>query len=128
MTAPASGRGDYDAVMNLPRVAVPLVLVLAALASCAPSTGTTPAAAVPPADVDELPAVERTAWEAWHLMEIGRLRTGAYTTNVLVDLPLPQGVRWTVLGFEEGSYLLGVSGADGTEGFEVDPSGVRPAR
>lgn len=115
--------------MNLLRSALLLVLVLGTIAACAPGARTGPAAGGPaPENVGELPALERTAWEAWHLMEIGRLRTGAYSTNVLVDLPLPQGVRWTVQEFDETDYSLSVTGGDDAgPGFLVEPAGVRPA-
>lgn len=109
-----------------PLILLPIVTVLVLLGACAPSPagpGTTRA----PENLAELPVLQRTAWEAWHLMEIGRLRTGAYTTNVLVDLPLPQGVRWTILEFDGDGYALGVTGEDGTGGFVVDPAGVRTA-
>jgi hypothetical protein len=34
-------------------------------------------------------------------MELGRLRLGVYTTNVLVDLDLPRGARVTVEAFDD---------------------------
>lgn len=107
--------------------------LLLALVSCSPgtdgaATGAAPAG-VPVAteEADAMAALERTAWEAWHLMQIGFLRTGAYSTNVLVDLPLPQGVRWSVVGFEEEGYAIDVTSDDGEGAYRVDPSGVHPA-
>lgn len=98
-----------------------LALVLAAaLAACVPS-----------AVADRLagPAaqeLERTAQEAYHRMELGRLRLGSYTTNVLVDLELPRGARWTLEAFAGDDYRLRVEG-DTVEGvvWLVSPRGVR---
>lgn len=110
------------------RLASPLLaLLLVALAACAPAPGTAPTGTAAPANPEDLAILERTAWEAWHLMELGRLRSGVYTTNALVDLPLPQGVRWTLLAFDETAYELSVSSDEGSDGFLVDPSGVRSA-
>lgn len=71
-------------------------------------------------------ALERTAQEAFHRMELGRLRLGAYTTNVLVDLELPRGARWTLEAFDGQDYRLRVEG-DAVEGVAwlVSPRGVR---
>lgn len=98
-----------------------VALVLATvLASCVPS-----------AVADRLagPAaqeLERTAQEAYHRMELGRLRLGAYTTNVLVDLELPRGARWTLEAFAGDDYRLRVEG-EAVEGvvWLVSPRGVR---
>ena len=63
---------------------------------------------------------------AHHRMEIGRLQTGAYTTNVLVDLELPRGVRWTVLEFAEDTYVLRFTNDEVPDLlWLVDPAGVR---
>lgn len=97
--------------------------------ACAPTAQEAPATR-PVAAPAELGAVQRTAWQAWHLMELGRISEGAYTTNALVDLDLPQGVRWDLLDFTDAGYRLRVLRVeeDGTEGeaWIVDPSGVRP--
>lgn len=83
-----------------------LLLALALLA-------TTLAACVPSAVADRLAdpaaqAVARTAEETYHRMELGRLRTGSYTTNVLVDVDLPRGARITVEVFSDDDYRLRV--------------------
>lgn len=101
------------------------------MAACAPAAGDAPPPREATARPAELDTVERTAWRAWHFMELGRLGEGAYTTNALIDLELPQGVRWDLVDFSEDGYRLRVLRVD-DEGVErdawiVDPSGVRPA-
>lgn len=101
-------------------------------AACAPSatgpTGSDATGARPPAAADTLGPVERTAWEAWLLMELGRLRLGVYGTEALVDLSLPAGVRWTVVEYGPDAYALAVT-SDGDEaGLRVEPGGVRELR
>jgi hypothetical protein len=105
-----------------PRRLAHVVLALLAsllIASCAP-------AATPPAlDTPAAQAVDRLAHEAYHRMEIGRLRTGTYTTNVLVDLELPQGARVTVEAFSDTDYVLRVtSDAVQDAAWLVSPRGV----
>ncbi len=105
----------------------PLLALALASAACAPAlqgTSGAPAATRPPVEVAELSPLERTAWEAWLLMEVGRLRTGAYSTQVLIDLELPQGVRWTVVEFDADAYALAVSNDDGGAQVRVSPDGV----
>jgi hypothetical protein len=100
---------------------LPTVACLAAvLVACVPAA-TTEALAGPAAQ-----ALERTASEAFHRMELGRLRTGGYTTNVLVDVDLPQGARVTVEAFSGDDYRLRVD-SDAVEGvvWFVSPRGVR---
>jgi len=89
------------------------------------------AACVPSAVADRLAgpaaqALERAAQETYHRMELGRLRTGAYTTNVLVDVDLPRGARVTVEAFTGDDYRLRVD-SDAVEGvvWLVSPRGVR---
>ena len=109
-----------------PALPVLLAVLLALLAACAPSAGPAPGSALP--DDPAARAAERTARLAYHRMEIGRLETGAYTTNVLVDLALPQGVRWTVDDFsvDGSSYRLRVTHAALPEvAWLVSPAGVR---
>lgn len=97
-----------------------LALVVAALGACAPTVGAT-APSTPAAD-----ATRTVAEIAYHRMEIGRLQTGAYTTNVLIDLDLPRGARWTVLDFTEDDYVLRFSHDDVTDVvWIVDPGGVQ---
>ena len=122
----------YDARMHTLRIPLLASALLMALVSCSPGTETAATGASPVGvpvaaeQAEAMPALERTAWEAWHLMQIGFLRTGVYSTNVLVDLPLPQGVRWSVVGFEEQGYAIDVTSDDAEGGYRVDPSGVRP--
>lgn len=131
MRAP-HGTTRYHAPMvprSLRRTALAAVAGAALLlAGCAPGA-LQEAPAGPPAEASDL---ERTAWAAWHYMELGRLEEGAYTTNALVDLRLPQGVRWDLVDFGEEGYALEVRRVD-AEGepevaYHVDPEGVRPAR
>lgn len=95
------------------------ILLLALLAACAPQA-VSPAFSSP-----EGQAVQRVAEVAFHRMEIGRLETGNYTTNVLVDLNMPQGVRWIVTDFTSDSYTLRFSADDLPEvAWLVSPRGV----
>ena len=72
-------------------------------------------------------AVARTAEIAFHRMEIGKLQTGSYTTNVLVDLDLSSGTRWTLLDYpaDGSSYTLQFT-SDQVPGaaWRVSPRGV----
>jgi hypothetical protein len=110
--------------MVLPaRARIPLLalaLLAAALAGCVPSA-TAERLASPAAQ-----ALERTAAEAYHRMELGRLQTGSYTTNVLVDVDLPRGARVTVEAHAGDDYRLRVD-SDALPGVAwlVSPSGVR---
>jgi hypothetical protein len=110
--------------MDLPaRARIPLValaILVAMLAACVPAATaerlTSPAAQ----------ALERTASEAYHRMELGRLQTGSYTTNVLVDVDLPRGARVTVEAFTGDDYRLRVdSDALPDVAWFVSPRGVR---
>ena len=76
-----------------------LTLAAVLLASCAPTAA--PTSLSPAAQ-----QVEQAAVIAYHRMEIGRLQLGTYTTNVLVDLELPQGARWTLADFSDDDYAL----------------------
>lgn len=108
--------------MSILRIRPALVALvwLAVLAACAPTT-TAPALDDPAAR-----AVDGVAQETFHRMELGRLATGTYTTNVLVDVDLPQGARVTVEAFEGDDYLLRVD-SDAVPGvvWYVSPDGVR---
>lgn len=120
-----------------------LVLTLV-LAGCVPTTersaaraaadAAATAPAVPSEDVRSIRAPRdlavmdpllRTAWEAWLLMELGRVRTGSYTTDVLLELALPTGVRWTVVAYGPDGYALAVTGDGEPTPLRVDPDGVR---
>lgn len=105
-----------------PRTALLIALLAALLAACAPSTA--PGLPDDPATRE----AERAARIAFHRMQIGFLETGAYTTNVLVDLALPQGVRWTVDDFvlDGSSYRLRFThDAVPASAWLVSPAGVR---
>lgn len=98
--------------------AVMVALLLLGLAACAPRAAAfdTPAAR----------EAERAAYEAYHRMELGRLRLGVYTTNVLVDLDLPRGARITVEAFEDDDYQLRLTSEAALEiAWLVTPRGVR---
>lgn len=116
----------------------PVVAALALLlAACAPRAGTPvatgPVATSPVATGPAAPdgrsgqerLAERTATVAFHRMEIGRLESGAYNTNVLIDLVLPSGVRWTIEDFSDGGYSL-IFTSDEVPGvsWRVSPAGV----
>ncbi len=99
-----------------------VVVWLGVLAACAPTTS------APAIDGPAAQAVDRVAQETFHRMELGRLSQGTYTTNVLVDVALPQGARVTVEAFEGDDYLLRVD-SDVVPGvvWYVSPQGVRHA-
>lgn len=122
---PSSPGADEGAGTTSPRAllatAVALLLLVAA---CAPTTGPQTAAPRQQGPSADASPVARTAWEAWHLMEIGHLRDGVYATNVLVDLSLPQGVRWTVIEFADDDYVLRVSEEGADTAYRVTPAGV----
>jgi hypothetical protein len=97
------------------------LLLLFTLTACFPGART-------PSQILDTPAadaVEQTANLAYHRMEIGKLETGVYNTNVLGDLALPQGVLWTLESLSEDSYQLRFSSSQ-VEGFSwlVTPQGV----
>jgi len=95
--------------------------LLFALAACAPA-GTTSTGFTATTQTG------RVAVAAYHRMELGQLETGSYTTNTLIDLDIPQGVRWTVDEFTESSYRLRVENLNQPdEVYIVTPAGVRPA-
>jgi hypothetical protein len=102
------------------RVGTVALAALLVLAACAP------AATAPVFDTPAARELERVAQEAYHRMEIGRLRTGVYTTNVLVDLDLPRGARATVEAFDDDDYRLRID-SDAVPGaaWLVSPRGVR---
>lgn len=108
----------YNGIVKRIRI-ITLVLSLLVLAACAPQASRTAV------DSPEAAQTDTVARIAHHRMEIGLLQTGSYTTNVLVDLDLPRGVRWTVLEFGADSYLLRFTN-DAVPGIVwlVEPSGV----
>jgi hypothetical protein len=99
---------------------------LLAAAACAPAPAG-PDGLAPPdrgADVAGLTPLERTAWTAWHLMELHRLRTGRYSTEALQELELARGVRWTVTELGDDAYALAISRDDDAARLRVSPAGV----
>ena len=113
--------------MNASRAALAALFAFGLLlASCAPGTRDGPETVRPPLDEARLSPVERTAWEAWLLMEVQRLRSGLYSTQALIDLFLPRGVRWTVVAFSGDDYALIVTSDEDQDGVRVTPDGVRP--
>ena len=102
------------------------LLAMAALLAVLLATGCVPAAAPESLDSPVARAVERAAQEAYHRMELGRLATGSYTTNVLVDVDLPRGSRITLEDFSGADYRLRVD-ADAVPdaAWIVTPRGVR---
>ncbi|MDF1523757.1 MAG: hypothetical protein P1P87_13190, partial [Trueperaceae bacterium] len=102
---------------GLPALALALAMLVA---------GCVPAAVAEAIDTPAAQAVARAAEETFHRMELGRLATGVYTTNVLVDVDLPRGARITVEAFANDDYRLRVEG-DQVAGVAwlVTPRGVR---
>jgi hypothetical protein len=92
------------------------------LSACAPRTQTFSEIVNSPAAKE----VEQIANIAFHQMEIIRLETGSYTTNVLMDLPLPQGAAWNLESLAEDNYQLRFTSVN-VPGFAwlVSPLGVR---
>lgn len=104
-----------------------LALLLAMLLSaCAPQTLRAEPSRPAVLESPEALAVERAATAAWHRMQAEFLETGAYTTNVLADLSLPPGVRWTLDAFTDDAYMLRFT-SDATPDYAwlVSPDGVR---
>ena len=102
------------------------VLVVLALAVALLASGCVPAAVPESLDSPIARAVERAAQEAYHRMELGRLATGSYTTNVLVDVDLPRGSRITLEDFTGADYRLRVDAdAIPDAAWIVTPRGVR---
>lgn len=99
-----------------------IVALLMALVSCAPATQ------APLPNGAAARQLDTTARIVYHRMAIGYLETGAYTTNVLVDVQLPAGARWTLEAYPNGgaSYRLGISSTQ-VPGivWQVSPDGVR---
>ena len=104
-----------------PALTALIVALAAALAACAPTT-------LPGADDEVAAELDRTANIIYHRMELGFLETGTYTTNVLVDMQLPEGAKWTLQEFANDgstySLVLTSSRAEGAA-WEVSPRGVR---
>lgn len=99
-----------------------LVAALALLlGACAPSAFPVPT--TDPAAVE----LRRTADILYHRMELGYLESGIYTTNALIDAPLPEGARWTLLDFapDGSSYVLLLTSTRIPEvAWRISPRGV----
>ena len=109
----------------LPAALLGLVLLFSA---CAPrATNTSDSSATPSAP--QAQQTEETAEIAYHRMAIGFLQTGEYTTNVLLELSLPKGVKWTLEAFSTTDYRLRFT-SDDVSGYAwlVTPEGVRVTR
>lgn len=71
-------------------------------------------------------ATAETAEIAYHRMAIGFLQTGEYTTNALLELSLPKGVRWTLEDFGATGYRLRFTSSDVPQyTWLVTPQGVQ---
>lgn len=93
----------------------------ALLGGCAPTTR------LPLAQDTSGGQLERTAEIVYHRMAIGYLETGAYTTNVLVDVQLPPGAKWTLLAYarDGSSYRLRITSSQlPGVAWDVSPAGV----
>lgn len=85
-----------------------------------------PAIATAAPDTPAARAAERAAQETFHRMELGRLATGSYTTNVLVDVDLPRGSRLTLESFTGDTYRLRLDLDELPEiVWIIEPRGVR---
>ena len=109
-----------------------LICLTLLFAACAPRTapanegGEIRALETPAPESPAAREVQQTAQVAYHRMQIGFLQTGEYTTNALLDLSLPQGVRWTVETFEATTYQLRFVSADvPDQAWIVTPDGVQ---
>ncbi len=93
---------------------------VAIIAACAPTT-------LPGIDDAALERMERTADILFHRMELGYLESGVYTTNVLIDAPLPEGARWTLQDFapDGSNYVLILTSANLPDlAWRISPRGV----
>lgn len=91
------------------------------LTACAPGTRTLTEITASP----ESQQLEQTARLAYLKMEEAKLETGSYTTNVLAELALPQGVLWQLESLTNDTYQLKFVSND-VPGFAyiVNPDGV----
>lgn len=69
-------------------------------------------------------AAQATAEEAFHLMELAKLRSGEYSPNALAELELPRGVLWTIESFGAESYVLNVTSQEAPDTWRVSETGV----
>ena len=99
-----------------------LLASLLALSACAPRTQP----AIPSGGAAS--RLQTTARIVYHRMAIGYLETGRYTTNVLVDVQLPSGARWTLEAYPKdgSSYRLRITSTQVPGiAWQVSPDGVR---
>jgi hypothetical protein len=108
------------------------VFVALSVAACAPSAS--PASNTRSTQQRRVIVINNPAAEdvidianiAWHRMQLNFLETGNYSTNVLVDLSLPQGVRWVLEDFSNRSYRIRFVSSDVPEIFWlITPEGVQ---
>lgn len=97
-------------------------MTMLVLSACAPKVQTF-------SEIVNSPAAQQVAQIAniaFHRMEISKLETGTYTTNILMDLPLPQGASWTLEFLSQNAYQLRFTSVD-VPGFAwlVTPDGVK---
>ena len=114
--------------MNLQRRLLPTVLLGLVLlfSACAPRAGTANSPPSTDLTTPQAKQTEETAEIAYHRMAIGLLQTGEYTTNVLLELSLPKGVKWTLLEFSGTDYQLRFTSDDvPAYAWLVTPQGVR---
>ena len=110
---------------NPVRLLVMSFIVLSLLGACAPRLS----AGNPVLNSAQALGTAKTAQIAYHRMEIGLLQTGDYTTNALLELKLPQGVKWTLQDFNSQGYELSFT-SDMVAGYAwlVSPKGVSRVR
>lgn len=121
------------ALASLAFVSLALTIVACAPATVQPPAGDGPVAGtdraiVVPAELADPDPLLRTAWEAWLRMELYWLQQGSYSTDALLELALPSGVRWTVIEYGPADYTLAVTGDTSTGSLRVDPGGVHVQR
>ena len=107
------------------------IVLLTLLAACAPrtqGTSTDPSAgAIFQGEAAQ--ETNRLATAAFHRMELGRLESGTYTTNVLINLDVPQGIRWMLEDLSDDAYTLRFTSSDVPgAAWVVTPEGVEPRR
>lgn len=97
------------------------MMVLLFVSACAPRT-----TQVTGLESSAARQAQTTAEEAYHRMEIGKLQTGEYSPNALIDLELPKGILWTIESFGADSYRLRVASQDIRDySWLVTPEGVQ---
>ena len=105
------------------------VVLLSLLAACAPRTQE---ASVESDALVSSPAAqetERVATAAFHRMELAQIEDGVYTTNVLINLDVPQGVRWMLEDLNDDDYTLRFTSTNVPGvAWIVTPDGVEPQR